>query len=1035
MVRLLSVALMTGGVQAAMAAAQRLPADEPLLDWSAWRQYRGTVAHPASVTKPGDLERARENQRRHEWARRYAADVERGARAHLATLSDEWLARMVPTDTPGDGLFTPCPACRDQGKPAHPHGQWTWRAEDPDLLTCQICGTAFPNEHYPEDLVFRTRQGQTISFYGGPPFTLFGYQGRPSFTANIRARKVSHATGACRQLAEAYALTGTIEYAQAVRRLLLRLADVYPGWLVHVGYGEYADMDPHLAALNINALPVDEITSAPAGPDRRLHSGYWQGGRATGTGMEAGFVRSIVEAYTFVAAAKEGDTPVLSEEERLRIEQDLILESTVLLVADKSVNNKSVGNATAVALVGMVLGHPEMVRFGLRVFLETVDGWFLADGSTSESYAYATMTLSGIEALGQAFRGYCDPPGYTDAKGERIDRLDLYHDTAYKRVWEAMFNGLQGDLRYPPLADSYQTSALGATFVELMAANYADNLRYVALLKELAGRDLSGGDVRRAIYLRSPLLAALETPPLALPDHLFPVLRQGYLRSGPAGRDSLLVLDASHWGGHHHLDSLNLYYWQDGQELLSDLGYLWDHPKSNMTRRTFAHNTVMVDGAEQATRDRGGEFTLFAPTSPIKLMEAESRAYAQASLYRRTVAQIEHAPGRQYVLDVFRVQGGTMHDYVFHGPGNEVELRTPQLEPMTLVVTPVRFCVRLALSDAGAEIELDDVSIVGPDGKELVQDPSLTQIDAASGLPLGLGVYQGDGSKEFGQRSPGRGEGPAAFLRAVERGREALNVALIIGSADGYTGPASYQAIPGQTYRVSFWLRGRGGAVATNVLYWPTDPNKPEDRQYTELRGIGRFAPTPDWTRYTGEFTLENRQQLDLHEPKVSQVVAPWRITWKLTDQRRFTALWQNDAGFTSLIGAGWGQRDFRNTDVGATLPYLVRRTAARSLPTVFASVFEGHAEGEALVTGVRLLPVPETAAGQAVAVAVDTEAGTDYAVSCLQAEPLRIETADGPLEVNGRFALVSLRQGQVAASALVEGSALRFRGQPLTGH
>ena len=316
--------------------------------------------------------------------------------------------------------------------------------------------------------------------------------------------------------------------ALAARQVLLRFAQVYPDWLVHVGYGEYADMDPHVAALNINNLPEDEITSAPGGPNRKLHSGYWQGGRATGTGMEAGFVRTIVEAYTFVAEAKDGETPVFSDEERLQIEKDLILESTVLLVADKSVNNKSVGNATAVALVGMTLGHPEMVRFGLEVFMNTVDGWFLKDGGTSESYAYATMTLGGIEALGQAFRGYSDPLGYTDAQGKRIDGMDLYHDTPYDRVWQAMFNGLQGNLRYPPLADSYESSGLGASFVELMVANYPENLQYLALLKEMIGTDLAGGDTRKAIYYRQPGIEEVQTPPLTLPDHLFPVLRQAH---------------------------------------------------------------------------------------------------------------------------------------------------------------------------------------------------------------------------------------------------------------------------------------------------------------------------------------------------------------------------------------------------------------------------------------------------------------------------------------------------------------------------
>jgi hypothetical protein len=872
-----------------MSQVRRTPAEEPLLDWSAWERYRTTVVHPAGTIKPADVERAKENMRRYEWARGYAQELQRGADAWLGKFAPEWLTTMIPLETPGDSLFTPCPACRDLKKPAHPHGQYRWDEAKPNEMTCEVCGTVYPNDKYPEDMVFTTKSGQKLSFYGGPEFVLFGFATRPSFTASIRARKVAQATRACRELAEAYALTGKSEYARGARKLLLRFAEVYPNWLVHVGYGEYADMDPYDAALNIRNLPENEITPAPGGPDKSLHSGYWQGGRATGTGMEAGFVRQMLEAYSFVVM-KTGGAPVLSEEERLKIEKDLLLESTVLLAADKAVNNKSVGNATAVALAGMVLGHPEMVRFGLDVFMKTVDGWFLPDGGTSESYSYATMTLHGIEALGQAFRGYGDPPGYKDAKGGRIDKIDLYHDTAYARVWQAMFNGQQGDLRYPPLADGHLTTDLGAHFAELMADNYPENGQYLALLGEFAGMkragaeaganaatrpmagkgkaapsptliDIvsSGGDVRTAIYTRPPGIEEKAVPPLTLPDIVFPALQFGYLRSGPHGRDSCLVLSASDWGIHHHFDSLGLYFWQNGRELLSDLGYLWDHQMSLMSRRTFAHNTVMIDGAEQVSKERGGKFMMFAPDGPIKVMEAESRAYPQASLYRRTIAQVEFEPGRLYVLDIFRVQGGQKHQYVFHGPGNAYELATPSLET--------------------------------------------------------------------------------------------------VGKVEG----------------------------------------------------------------------------LDLEKIRASSEAGKWLATWKL-DTTSFRALWDNEPGERSLVGDGWGQRDFRNSDVGALLPYFVRERVNGAAPSAYVTVFEGAAEGAEVVRGLRRLAVPEALAGDVLAVAVDTAGGTDTFVSCLRPVEVKLETSQGTIVVNGRFGAVSVRGGKVAASTLVEGTVLSLGGRKLRG-
>jgi hypothetical protein len=100
--------------------------------------------------------------------------------------------------------------------------------------------------------------------------------------------------------------------------------------------------------------------------------------------------------------------------------------------------------------------------------------------------------------------------------------------------------------------------------------------------------------------------------------------------------------------------------------VLSDLGYLWDHPKKSQTTRTVAHNTVLIDGREQATRDRGGEIELFRTSEHVKVMQAASKAYPEAKLYRRTAAVIDHGQGRNYVVDFFAVEGGRTQDYVYH---------------------------------------------------------------------------------------------------------------------------------------------------------------------------------------------------------------------------------------------------------------------------------------------------------------------------------------------------------------------------------
>lgn len=125
---------------------------------------------------------------------------------------------------------------------------------------------------------------------------IFGFkEGRPSFSANIRARKVQWAANYARVLAEACVYSyRTVGICREHPKYLTEIYDCYPNWLIHVGYGEYADMDPRRAAPAITNLPMPELTPPPNQPDRQLWTGYWSAGRAGAVGLESDFIGKVV---------------------------------------------------------------------------------------------------------------------------------------------------------------------------------------------------------------------------------------------------------------------------------------------------------------------------------------------------------------------------------------------------------------------------------------------------------------------------------------------------------------------------------------------------------------------------------------------------------------------------------------------------------------------------------------------------------------------------------------------------------------------
>lgn len=659
-----------------------------LLNAERWERYRANVQHPTTLFTAPEIEAARHNAAHTAWGAalrdQLLAEVEA-----LGMVDAAWAERYVPAITPYAPHFTMCPRCEF----APMHGAYAWSPAEPDLIRCQGCGTVYPNADYPEDLVFQSRYDptQVITLYGGKSWPAYGYAAiHSSFSGHARIHQCRYAANGAEKLALAYAITGEACYGRAAAAILRRFAQVHPHYLVHSAYGDIADMDPKIAATHVNNLPEDEWCPPGNVPDRKLYPGYWMVMRwGSSAGMEGTSLHKLILAYDLVAST-------LDDADRRFIERDLLLDAAPLFFADPTINNKTGMNRSAVALIGVVCGDPLLVRFGLDGFVRAVRDWWLPDGGTPESLGYSSMMLHGVWRIAEALRHYSDPPDLdlpgVDLPPVRLDKLDLYEWPRYRAVWQGMARTLLPNLEYPLLADNRKPCHLSPMLATVLARAYPSE-RHTQLrdaIQQLprcyAGRIAQfwyGAHLDSApLFYRAASNAVTQSTPPAFASDLGPHLNIGTLRSGVDGRQSALILSAADWKGHHHFDHLNLYYWREDQEWLTDLGYLWDMEDVNpKVKRTFAHHLVVVDESEQRSKGRQGTFHLFhADPAGAQVMEASSNVYEAATTYRRTVAilgQGEH----EIVVDIFRVEGGTTHDWVLHGPHNHVQVEGLSLAP------------------------------------------------------------------------------------------------------------------------------------------------------------------------------------------------------------------------------------------------------------------------------------------------------------------------------------------------------------------
>ena len=690
--------------------------------------FKSAQAGPRTMYKPRDIENARRNLARYGWAKEIVEGWERDVA--LAMQQDRaFFDALIPELTPGTHYGQNCPHCVGT-RSLMGGGHFTWKIDSLDEITCSSCGTVYPNARYAETGVLECpRMGQRFTYYRTPEevadpenraeHALKWLGDRPtmtSFSGHIRDCKVGWATAQALTLAKLYAVTGEIGYAQRAAWILDRFARVFPNYLYHSYDGSIADLPPAEVAANMGR--AEEAGGPhggrfPRGAIRHayglhqfkdystMNNGFWGAGRMSvhGKGSDAGALIALTVAFDLIRGAEHPDgRPLLGEESERRILEDLILAGCADMEHWNSLSNKGTAVFALSAAVGMLMEQPERVRHALDGFHRMLEGRYHHDGFYAESPSYGAHNLANMYELTDLLHGYSDPPGYRPGDGERITRLDLFSSGRFHLSLLSQVRMLAPGNRMPVIGDTRYDTGADLLSVDMLAARLGG--AYAGLLESVQGGKLSEKGTEYALWYRPYGLKA-ELAVLPLRSEWFPGWHVGVLRGARKAQDTALFLNGNEhqWTvqtGHRQQDVLSLSIYAYGEELASDRGYfsgsrqLLPDGRSGQvwTKSSFSHNLVVVDEEEQATRACGTNLELFGQAPGIEVVQASGvNVYPQCEVYRRTCVMVTAPGGGVYIVDLFRVKGGRIHQYAFHCNGSPIEFRPAEPAPQPTEVS------------------------------------------------------------------------------------------------------------------------------------------------------------------------------------------------------------------------------------------------------------------------------------------------------------------------------------------------------------
>lgn len=650
------------------------------------------------------------NAARYAWAATIKAEVVKEAEPWLQFSDDElWSMMFGPAITRSWMVWSNgyCPAC-GTGVPSY-----GWQIDvfaHPWKVRCPHCGELFPkNDFYrfyrsglDEHGVFNPRLAdRTVLFnveHPDPqdPLHQFGVDdGEGYVDGDHRWRFIGYylvygqwkrlVFGGIKKLSAAYAMTGEAVYARKAIILLDRVADLYPSF----------DGLTQLLAYEKPHGPGYVSTWHDACMETRdLALAYDQVFEALGKD------ESLIDFLAEKAKAFLLPNPKASSADIQRNIEENILHDALRQPLNPE-NNKIVANSPqtdiTLATIQMVLGWPDNKEEVFAFLDRVIQQCTALDGLTGEK-GLTNYSMWTSRSLFLFLEQWC-----------RVDPTSM--ETLFRRhsglqeMYRFFIDSWCLQSRYPTVGDSSSflqrwDEYCGVIFAvtgspvseqvswweQFIPAVPVSGFTFLWRLYQLTGdpayvqalyraNNFRVQDLPHDPFVEDPDRVQREVRAVISREGSLPRLksvnkqrwRLAILRSGHGSNSRAAWLHYDHVRGHGHYDGLNLGLYAKGHDLLPDFGYPpthyggWDTPYVQWYAMPAAHNLVVVDGRPRQSVTEDISATLWVEGCWAQVVRVSGKGLIDGEQFERSVALVDISERDAYVIDVFRVVGGSDH--------------------------------------------------------------------------------------------------------------------------------------------------------------------------------------------------------------------------------------------------------------------------------------------------------------------------------------------------------------------------------------